>query len=108
MDPFGNRLPNDQFSNPFSTGQSSMVSYGQSSSTAPLQSQIDGIENRLSALQNHQMAMNAYMLNKIDKTDEKSLERHEKFLDRHEKELERHAKAMTLMENLQEQHKSIE
>ncbi|KAL6199612.1 hypothetical protein ACLB2K_029396 [Fragaria x ananassa] len=88
--------------------KSSMVSYGQSSSTAPLQSQIDGIENRLSALQNHQMAMNAHMLSKIDKTDEKSLERHEKILDRHEKELERHAKAMTLIENLQEQHKSIE
>ena len=44
------------------------------------------------------MAMNAYMLNKIDKTDEKSLERHEKNLDRHEKELERHAKAMACYE----------
>ncbi|KAL6199642.1 hypothetical protein ACLB2K_029425 [Fragaria x ananassa] len=44
MDPFGNPLPNDQFSNPFSTGQSSMVSYGQSSSTVPLQSQIDGLK----------------------------------------------------------------
>ncbi|KAL6209532.1 hypothetical protein ACLB2K_020472 [Fragaria x ananassa] len=56
-----------------------MVPYGQSSSSAspPLQYQIDGIQNKHSNFQNHQLAMNAYMLNKIEKNEEKSLEARE-------------------------------